>query len=192
MNMSLSQSLVLDDSDRRELLRIARLSLKEWFRSGRLPPGAPHRQTLLQRMGVFVTLYVKEELRGCVGQVESETPLYRTVSELTVSAATRDQRFTPLQRDEIPDAILTISLLSPPERITSPEEIVIGRHGLIVSQGSARGLLLPQVAAEHGWDAVAFLGHTAVKAGLPAEAWRDPEATIERFTADVFSESSLQ
>lgn len=178
----------LDDSDRRELLRIARVTLKEWLSTGRTPPGAPHRPALLAPGAAFVTVYVDGELRGCLGHVEPEKPLYKTIVELTVAAASRDPRFEPLRRAELDRARLSLSVLSPLVRVADARQVEVGKHGLLISQGPYRGLLLPQVAVEHGWDRETFLQETCRKAGLPRHAWRDPDAIIEVFTADVFEE----
>jgi AmmeMemoRadiSam system protein A len=182
--------LPLEEIDRRELLRIARIALKEWLRIGRLPPGAPHRPTLLSQAGAFVSLQVDGTLRGCLGQTDPETPLYRTVSDLAIGAATRDARFATLQREEIPRTRITISILSPRERVSDLGRVEVGQHGLVITRGEQRGLLLPQVATDHKWDRDTFLGETCRKAGLAAEAWREPDIVIERFTADVFSDPS--
>lgn len=178
----------LSESDRRELLRIARVAIKEYFITGRLPPGAPHRPALLVHAPAFVTLHVDGRLRGCIGCTEPAAPLYRTVAELAVSAAHEDDRFTPLRREEMPQLKVTVSVLSPAQRLVHAEEIEVGRHGLLISRGPCRGLLLPQVAAEHGWTAETFLQEVCHKAGLPSDAWKDAETQIERFTADVFSD----
>lgn len=180
----------LEEIDRRELLRIARIALKEWLRIGRLPPGAPHRVSLLSEAGAFVSLHVDGTLRGCVGKTDPETPLYRTVSELAINAATRDARFATLQREEVPRARITISILAPRERVTDLTRIEPGQHGLVITRGEQRGLLLPQVATENKWDRDTFLSETCRKAGLSPEAWREPGVTIESFTADVFSDPS--
>ncbi len=178
----------LTENDCRELLRIARISLEEWLHAGRAPTGSPHRPSLLERRSVFVTIEVAGKLRGCIGRIDPETPLYRTVTDLTVSAATADARFPPVRVDETPQARIEISLLSVPERIAAPAEIAIGTHGLLITRGARRGLLLPRVPVEHAWDVETFLGQTCHKAGLADDAWRQPETAIERFTAQVFSE----
>lgn len=179
--------VVLEDRDRSELLRIARTTLREHLTTGYLPPGAPHRKTLLQPAGAFVTIYVDGLLRGCMGRVEAEQPLYLTVEELTVAAATRDPRFDPVRLEELKAARIAVSVLTQPVA-AQPEEIVIGRDGLVVTRGPRRGLLLPQVATEHGFTVEQFLDETCKKAGLPPGAWREAGTTVERFTAEVFEE----
>ena len=179
----------LGETDRKELLRIARVVIKEHFITGRIPPGAPHRPALLEHLAAFVTLHVDGQLRGCIGQTDPLKPLYRTVAELAIEAALHDGRFEPLRREELPRTKITISVLSAHSPISHAEEVEVGRHGLLISRGAARGLLLPQVAVEYAWDRQTFLAEACHKAGLPADAWQDPATQIEVFTADVFSDS---
>lgn len=183
----MTESPILDERDRRELLRIARATLRENLSTGFLPPGSPHRASLLAPSGAFVTIKVADELRGCMGRVEADKPLYLVVEELTVAASTRDPRFEPIRLEEVKSARLSISVLSPLVAGTL-EQIEVGKHGLVVTRGPRRGLLLPQVAVEHGWDAAKLLEETCAKAGLPANACDEPDTTLELFTADVFSE----
>ena len=149
----------LDDNDKRELLRIARATLREYLTTGFMPPGAPHRQSLLEPRGAFVTIHTGGELRGCIGRVDADTPLYLAVEQLAVAAATRDPRFDPLRAEELKDTRIEISVLSP-VRSADPEEVEIGKHGLVITRGVRRGLLLPQVAVEHNLDRERFLDET--------------------------------
>jgi len=142
---------------------------------------------LAERRGAFVSLHLRRKLRGCVGQVESYKSLAETVAGCAISAAREDDRFNPVQSDEVAQLIIEISVLSPPKPIT-PNEIQIGTHGLIVECGPFRGLLLPQVATERNWTVEKFLSETCLKAGLPKDAWKSAETKILGFTADVFSE----
>lgn len=148
-----------------------------------LAPPSPH---LAQARGAFTTLYYRGALRGCVGYVFPVSSLYRTVAESARGAAFEDTRFPPVTRQEAPDLEVSLSILSVPEPIT-PEAIEVGRHGLLISLGANRGLLLPQVPVEHGWDRVTFLEQTCRKAGLPADAWQTG-ATLKAFTAEVFGD----
>lgn len=139
--------------------------------------------------GAFVSLHESDgTLRGCIGFIESADPRERTVRDAAVAAATRDPRFPPVRPDELPGLHLEISLLSAPFPIRAAD-VVCGRHGLIVSRGSRRGLLLPQVPAQFGWTREQFLAATCRKAGLPESAWRDADTRLEAFEAEVFSES---
>jgi AmmeMemoRadiSam system protein A len=142
---------------------------------------------LAEARGAFTTLHIDGKLRGCVGYVVPLYPLYRTVAETAVAAAFQDDRFPPVTKAEAPLLQIEISVLSPLKPI-KPEEIVLGVHGLVVNRGSFRGLLLPQVPMEWGWDRDTFIAQTCRKAGLPPDAWK-MGATLEAFTAEVFSES---
>jgi AmmeMemoRadiSam system protein A len=137
--------------------------------------------------GAFVTLKRHGHLRGCLGTLECRRPLAEEVARCAANAAHADPRFSPVQASEVADLSVEVSLLGPLESIdpSDPEAIVIGRHGLVVEQGSRRGLLLPQVAPEWGWDRDQFLAHTCRKAGLPSDAWRRG-AQVYRFEAEVF------
>lgn len=179
----------LSNEEKRFLLRLAQSSLESAVR-GEVPLApleVPPR--LQERGGAFVSLHKKSLLRGCVGYVQAAKPLYQTVMEVAVAAALNDPRFEPVRPEELPDLEVEISVLSPscPAR---PEEIEVGVHGLMISSGHARGLLLPQVAVEHQWSRERFLEETCRKAGLPRDAWQR-EAKIEVFTAEVFQERSL-
>jgi AmmeMemoRadiSam system protein A len=142
--------------------------------------------TLKEEYGVFVTLKIKKNLRGCIGYVEGIKPLQEAVVDMAISAAFRDPRFSPITKSELDDLQVEISVMSPLEEINSPDEIVIGTHGLVIEKGFNRGLLLPQVATEYNWDSETFLAHTCLKAGLPKEAWKDKETKILVFAANVF------
>jgi uncharacterized protein len=148
-----------------------------------LHPPSPH---LAESRGVFTTLYLRGELRGCVGYVAPVASLYQTVAETARAAAFEDPRFQPVTRGQAPDLEVSLSILSRLE-VIQPNQVEIGRHGLLITMGSHRGLLLPQVALEHNWDRIAFLEQTCQKAGLPADAWKHG-ARIEAFTAEVFSD----
>jgi AmmeMemoRadiSam system protein A len=137
--------------------------------------------------GAFVTLKLRGHLRGCLGTLECRRSLAEEVARCAANAAHADPRFSPVQASEVPELSFEVSLLGPLEPIdpSDPEAIVIGRHGLVVERGSRRGLLLPQVAPEWGWDRDQFLAHTCRKAGLPSDAWRRG-AAVYRFEAEVF------
>jgi AmmeMemoRadiSam system protein A len=182
---------VLDDHEKRELLRIARATLKEFLVSGRVPPGAPHRKSLTDPAPVFVTIHRGAELRGCIGTTSDTTPLYKAIQEMAVAAASRDPRFDPVTLDEVPSLVIEVSVLGERRRVTAPEDVSIGSDGLMVQARNRRGLLLPQVAADHAWDARTFLDKTCEKAGLPPDAWTWSDATVEAFTAQVFDETTV-
>jgi AmmeMemoRadiSam system protein A len=140
-----------------------------------------------QPSGAFVTLTERDELRGCIGYPESEEPLARVVAQCAAAAAVSDPRFPPVEPDEVGHLHLEISVLGPITAITDPGDVVVGRDGLIVQHGFRRGLLLPQVATDWGWDRETFLSQTCLKAGLPPDAWRHG-AQLFRFEAEVFGE----
>lgn len=178
----------LRDDEKRELLRIARATLREFLDTGRIPPGKPHRPTLLAPAAVFVTLHRDDALRGCIGLLEATTPLYRAVQDMAVAAATRDPRFPPLTDAELEGLDIEISVLSHARQVRGPDELTIGADGLVVEAFGRRGLLLPQVAAEAGWDGATLLARTCVKAGVPADTWQRDDARLTAFQAQVFSD----
>jgi AmmeMemoRadiSam system protein B/AmmeMemoRadiSam system protein A len=175
--------------EQKELLWLARKSVETAVRERRLYEGpAPRWPALLEDRGAFVTLKKHGQLRGCIGYIFPIKPLYLTVRDVAAMAALRDTRFPPVATAELDQLEYEISVLSPLRRVLSPDEIIVGKHGLVVKRGDQEGLLLPQVATEQHWDRRRFLEETCLKAGLPPDAWRDPETDIFRFTAFVFGE----
>ena len=129
------------------------------------------------------------DLRGCIGRVSGDLPVGELVRALALAAAREDPRFPPVTAAEVEALHIEISVLRPPRPVPAPPaDIHIGRDGLLVERGRARGLLLPQVAAEHGWGARTFLDAACEKAGLPPGAWREPGTRVLAFEADVFQE----
>jgi len=137
--------------------------------------------------GVFVTLKIDGMLRGCIGRLQSQDPIYETVAEMARSAALSDPRFPPLSRDEFEKIGIEISRLSEFFPIRA-EDVEVGTHGLMLSLGYRSGLLLPQVPGEQGWDRAAFLSGLCRKSGLPEGSWENPDAVLQAFTAEVFGE----
>ncbi|HUJ31887.1 MAG TPA: AmmeMemoRadiSam system protein A [Candidatus Acidoferrum sp.] len=180
----------LADSEKKLLLGVARRGLVA-AAERREPPQDFSCDTGLLSTGAFVTLHRGSRLRGCIGQLSTGEPLVEMVARCARSAALEDPRFSPVVPDEVAQIEIEISVLSPLEDITL-DKIEPGTHGLIVSQGWRRGVLLPQVATQFGWTAERFLEETCVKAGLDREAWKDPETRVQAFTAEVFSESRLR
>ena len=177
----------LNAEERAALLALARHTLEVYLASGERPKLEAASGGFMEESGAFVTLHQGDDLRGCIGSFIGEGPLQETVQNMAVAAATRDPRFPSVQADEVPGLTLEISVLSP-LRHGTPEEVEVGVHGVYITRGRHRGVLLPQVASEHGWDRETFLDHTCLKAGLPPGTWRDAETHIELFTAQVFSE----
>ncbi|HUI53068.1 MAG TPA: AmmeMemoRadiSam system protein A [Terriglobales bacterium] len=173
--------------ERAILLQLAHASIEAALeqREISLDPPSPH---LAEPRGAFTTLYFRGQMHGCVGFVLPVASLYRTVAETARAAAFEDNRFLPITPEEAPWLEVSLSILSPIQPIRA-EEIEIGRHGLLISQHGHRGLLLPQVPLEHGWDRVTFLEQTCRKAGLPPHAWQQG-ATLEAFTAEVFGDEA--
>lgn len=178
---------LLTKKEQRELLKIARQTIVGYVTSRTVPVVATALPGLNLHSGCFVTIKQKGELRGCIGNFVSDQPLYLLVQEMAVSAATRDPRFYPMKVDDLADFTLDISVLSPLEKAASVEEIKVGKHGIYIVKGSYRGVLLPQVATEYGWNRDQFLQHTCIKAGLPQDAWQG-ECDIFIFSAQVFGE----
>jgi AmmeMemoRadiSam system protein A len=171
--------------ERKLLLKLAHEALLSRLEHRHPSPFTPSPH-LAESRGVFTTLYLDKKLRGCVGYPAATAPLYRAVMETAQAAAFDDPRFPPLEIDEASGIKISISVLSPLAPI-SPAEIDVGQHGLVISAGGCRGLLLPQVPVEHGWDRNTFLEQTCRKAGLSVNAWHSG-AKIEAFTAEVFSD----
>jgi AmmeMemoRadiSam system protein A len=179
---------MFDESQRRTLLRIARESIENALKIKENFDSHPE-DFLLQKGSAFVTITINEELRGCIGTTDAREPLGEAIKHCAVSAAFRDPRFPPLTKEEYPLIHLEISVLSPFQKVNHPDEVIAGEHGVMITRGYYRGLLLPQVATEYGWDRDTFLSYTCRKAGLPQDAWKDPNTVIEIFTAEVFGEN---
>jgi AmmeMemoRadiSam system protein A len=179
---------MLDELEKAELLQLARNTLESHFSTGKIPEYQNARKNLLAHKGAFVSLHGGGRLRGCIGQLAPERELFKVVQSCVLSAALEDTRFFPVTADEVPGLTIEISVLTPFVRIRDIEEIAVGKHGLLVTRGIHRGLLLPQVATEYGWDRETFLAQTCHKAGLPGSAWNDPDTAVHTFEAEVFSD----
>jgi len=170
------------------LLRLAHEAILSALERRDIPLNPPT-EHLAEPRGAFTTLYLRGQLRGCVGYVYGVSPVYRAVADTARAAAFEDTRFPAVTLAEAHQLEIDLSILSVPQEIAA-EAIEIGRHGLLISMGGYRGLLLPQVPVEHGWDRVTFLEQTCHKAGLPCDAWQRG-ARIEAFTAEVFGEKLM-
>ena len=183
---------------RRTLLRIAHQAILSALERQPFPDKPVSSPALLEPRGVFTTLYLPgdlpgdlyRQLRGCVGYAAPVAPLYRAVAETARAAAFEDSRFLPVTKEEAPALEISLSVLSRLFPI-HPEAVEVGRHGLVISEGARRGLLLPQVPVEHAWDRETFLEQTCRKASLPLDAWRKA-ATLEAFTAEVFGDADAE
>jgi len=171
----------------KSLLRLARLAITLHLQEGTSPSMETDDVTFKQKRGAFVTIKVKDQLRGCIGYPIPHKPLFETIIDIAISAATKDFRFSPLEQKELHETKIEISVLNQPQLIKDISEIEVGKHGIIITKGLSRGLLLPQVPVEWGWDRETFLSHGCMKAGIEEEAWKK-DTQIEIFTAQVFSE----
>jgi len=180
----------LDNRAKLELLLVARRTISTAVAKSPSAADLPPQLNALECAGAFVTLRRSGKLRGCIGQIAVKQPLAEVVAYSARAAALEDPRFDPVRVDELIEIDIELSILSAPEPITA-EQVEAGRHGLIVSRGFQRGVLLPQVATEHRWGRLRFLEETCVKAGLERDAWTDPQTQILAFTAQVFSESEI-
>jgi AmmeMemoRadiSam system protein A len=177
---------------RRQILGIARSAIEARLIGRNAGPAIGGDARLREPRGAFVTLSMRGsgELRGCVGYVEPVLPLGEAVARAAAAAAFEDDRFAPLSATELPLLTIDVSVLERP-RPLRPEDVEVGRHGLIVAAHGRRGLLLPQVPVEHHWDRETFLDHTCRKAGLPKDAWREQGTELLAFTAEVFGEADV-
>lgn len=185
----------LNDEQKKKLLVLARRTIEEYLKKRTLPKVDYNHEfaddVFKQKCGAFVTLHKYGALRGCIGYVKGIKTIPEAVVDMAKASAFEDPRFEPLRKDELDDIDIEISVLTPVEPVNDIGEIVIGRDGLIISNGFRAGLLLPQVATEYGWDVQTFLEHTCYKAGLPADAWKWENTKIEKFSAIVFGEKEL-
>ncbi len=179
--------MALSEQEKSALLELARRTLLVHLRDGTTPPAEAPTEGMRQPAGAFVTLHEGERLRGCIGTFVSDDPLVETVQSMAIAAATRDPRFPGVTAAEVAGLTLEISVLSPLQAGRA-EDVEVGTHGVYITRGHRRGVLLPQVATDHGWDRETFLDHTCLKAGLPPGTWREEGTLIELFTAEVFGE----
>ena len=185
----LKDEKILKPQEEKELLKIARATVENYVKTGKLPEFSPTSPALQRPLGAFVTLKKNGQLRGCIGRFEPSEPLYKIVQQMAASAATQDPRFRPVSTAELDKLEYEISVLSPLRKIPNADEIVLGKHGVTVSKGFHHGVFLPQVATETGWGKEEFLSELcSQKAGLPGNCWKDPDVNFEVFTAEVFSE----
>ncbi|MDY6851654.1 MAG: AmmeMemoRadiSam system protein A [Thermodesulfobacteriota bacterium] len=178
--------------EKQNLLALARWAIGNKLKTKGAKPKVEPTPILSAERGVFVSLHKHGRLRGCIGNFSANIPLTLNVEDMARAAAFEDPRFPPLSAKELPELNLEISVLTPMRRVENLEEIEVGRHGIYIIQGSCRGVLLPQVATEQGWDRDAFLENTCLKAGLGPDCWQDRETEIHIFSAEVFGEKELE
>lgn len=180
----------LTKKEKTALLEIVKKTITAKINDKEMPKLTLESQTLKEKRGAFVTLRKSGHLRGCIGYIKDDKPLWETVREMAVAAAFHDPRFPSLKAEEVEALALEVSVLSPLKHIKNIDEIEVGKHGLYIVRGYNSGLLLPQVAVEYGWDRESFLRETCYKAGLPSQAWKDKETEIYVFSADYFSDTT--
>jgi hypothetical protein len=178
---------LLKKDQQKFLLDLARQAIEHCLKTGKTLKVKIEDEELKKKKGAFVTLKLEEQLRGCIGYPLPYKSLAETIIDSAISAATQDYRFQPLSLEELPEIKIEISVLSLPEPIKDIKQIEVGKHGIIVSKGPCRGLLLPQVPIEWDWDLETYLSHGCLKAGLEEDEWKKG-AQIEIFSAQVFSE----
>jgi AmmeMemoRadiSam system protein A len=177
---------MLSESEKHFLLRAARESIESAVRETPLPEISTNDKALLAPSGAFVTLRIAGELRGCIGYVDAIKPLVHTVQEVAAKAALEDTRFPAVEEVELTEISIEISVISPMKRLYDLSELMIGTHGILLEYAERRGLLLPQVAMEYGWEPETFVLQTARKAGVVLTDWK--HANVFTFTAEVFHE----
>ncbi len=185
------EGIELTAKQKKILLKIARESIFSAVKSKKMPEYTIKDSVLNINCGAFVTLHINNNLRGCIGNITAETPLWQTVRNMAVESALRDPRFYPLTPDEFKKADIEISALSPLKKIKDLKEVKVGKYGLLIKKGFYQGLLLPQVATNYGWDRTVFLEQTCYKAGLNKNCYKEKDTEIFIFSAVVFSEKDL-
>jgi hypothetical protein len=182
----------LNAHEKQALLAIARKAIVHGVQTGQEYIEPREEKTLNQRNGCFVTIKQNQQLRGCIGNFQSELPLFKEVAQMAQASASKDPRFYPLKEEDLTNFNLEISVLSPLRKVESIEEIEVGTHGIYIEKSFYRGVLLPQVATEHNWDRQTFLKQTCIKAGLHTDAWEAEDADIYVFSAQVFGEDTSE
>jgi len=179
--------LSLSEEDRKAIRAAAREGVVYAVQHGRSGPAISNQGIFAQPCGLFVTLHVSGKLRGCIGMIEARDTLGENLARCAADAALHDPRFSPLRAQELQHLEIEISLLTPLYPLR-PEEVEIGKHGLLIERGMRRGLLLPQVATEHHLNCEEFLAETCHKAGLPRDAWKEPDTRLYGFECEILAE----
>jgi AmmeMemoRadiSam system protein A len=183
---------MLTTEEKKTLLTLARNTIEQYITKGMIVRFETDDPVLKQPCGVFVTLHNKESLRGCIGIIECDQPLYQMIVEMAIESATSDPRFVPVNEYELKEINIEISVLFGKRRVESADDIEIGKHGVIVKRGFASGVFLPQVAHETGWSKREFMEHLCEqKAGLAKDAYLDKKTELYVFEAEVFNEKEM-
>src|ERR1035437_3091146 len=184
---------MLTIEEKREILGIARRTMESYVENGIITKYTTQNENLKQHAGAFVTLHSRGKLRGCIGLIESNKPLYQTIVEMAIESSSSDPRFEPVKPEELKDMEIEVSVLFPKKRVESLDEIELGKHGVIVKRGYASGVFLPQVASETGWSKEEFMRNLCEgKAGLPPDCYKDEGTEVYIFEAQVFNEKELK
>ena len=181
----------LTGADKTALLRLARKTMQRYLTSQTVPLPRGFSSAANNKQGAFVTLNKHGELRGCIGHMAEDTPLYQVVGEMALAAAFNDRRFSPVEVEELDDIEIEISVLTPYEKINKPDDFIVGRDGIVIRKSGRSAVYLPQVAPEQGWNREETLDHLCLKAGLPRGSWREG-AELFTFQADVFHEGGKE
>ncbi|MDY6986236.1 MAG: TIGR00296 family protein [Candidatus Thermoplasmatota archaeon] len=194
----------MDLKDGEKIVEYARAAVESYVngesRNSILKRAEQELQELVEERGVFVTIstFPEKELRGCIGYPEPVYPLNKALALSTIAAATEDPRFPPVSPSELNHIVFEVTILTKPQKIEYnkpeelPERIKVGRDGLIAEKGYYRGLLLPQVPVEWGWDAEEFLSQTCWKAGLPKNEWKKGAVSFYKFEGEIFAEKEVK
>ena len=185
------QDFKLTKREKKTLLEVSKRTLVEAVYNRKAPKIHIADESLNQKWGAFVTLHLDGSLRGCIGNITAQTPLWKTIRNMTIEAAFHDPRFPAVNASELSRIEIEISVLSPLKQVKDISEIEVGKHGILIKRGPNQGLLLPQVAAEYGWDRIKFLEETCCKAGLAKDSYKGQDCRIFIFSAQVFSEKDL-
>ncbi|MEA3466139.1 MAG: AmmeMemoRadiSam system protein A [Thermodesulfobacteriota bacterium] len=179
---------LLNTTEQEILLGIARSAIENHVSNNDVCVVPREERRLNFKHGCFVTIKQNGNLRGCIGNFQSELPLFKEVAEMAVAAAGSDPRFYPLKIQDLDNISLQLSVLSPLVKIDNVDDIIVGKHGIYLELNHYRGVLLPQVATENHWDRTTFLNQTCAKAGLPSTAWQNGDADIYIFSAQIFGD----
>src|SRR3989339_11787 len=183
----LKSKIMLNQEEQQKLLNICKQTVEEYIKNNNILDWQIDDQNLNAHMGAFVSIYNKKELRGCVGMIKPQKPLWQTICDIAIAAATEDNRFISIQKDELIDLTYEINVLSVPKKINNWQDIILGIHGVIIKKGFRSGVFLPGVAADTGWGLEEFLSQLCYqKADLPPDAYKnDPEVEISIFTTQI-------
>lgn len=180
--------------EKKWLMKLAKDAVKAAVEGKKFEPPEPATQLLKDKGAAFVTLRKKEQLRGCIGHIIAHMPLYKCVASVARSAALEDPRFPPVGPSEYESLHFEISVLTPPQDVKDPEEIVVGEDGVIINYGGMyQGVFLPQVPIEQGWDRIEYLDNLCYKAGVMKKGcWKEPQASLRKFQAVVWEEEDVK